>query len=426
MSKNKKQEINNTEWFRLDNAALIYPSVSTNSWNSVYRVSALLNEQVNEEVLQQALNDIITRFPMFNVSLKKGLFWYYFQGLNKKPKIIKDRLYPCQKMDLRPGRHLFRVLYYNKKVSFEAFHSLTDGYGAVMFLNTLLTRYFDLVGNKINKKVFALSYLDKPTTEELEDSFNRHADLKEKNKWKENKAYQIIGTKEVPGKLNIINGIMQADKVKELAHKYDATVTEFLLAVLFKSVLQYQQIRGNVVRPVRISVPINLRRFFGSKTLRNFSSYMNMEFYPEDKDKLLKEIIKEIKNRSRSIDKEYVMRNINANVAAQKNIFLRLTPLFIKDLILKLVFSVVGEKIFTMSMSNVGLVKAPKEFENLVDRYEVNLGAGKLNTMGTTVLTFNNKLVFTFSSTIKETDLQKMFFRSLTDLGLEIKIESNK
>jgi NRPS condensation-like uncharacterized protein len=428
-SKQKKAKVNepNRElaWYKLDNAALIYPAVGTKKWNAVYRVSAVLKQVVKPEILNKALQEVIKRFPHLNVSLNRGFFWFYFQEINTLPEVELDENYPCRKMDFRPNKHLFRVLYFNKKVSFEAFHSLTDGYGATIFLNTLLSRYFELLGENINKENYIINYLDKPTSGELEDSFARYADLKSRNKWSENKAYQIVGTKEEYGKLNIINGIMSAEEIKQFAKSYNATVTQFLFGVLFKSVLNYQKSKGYNKKPVRISLPINLRNIFPSNSLRNFSSYMNVEFTSAEANLELAEIIEKIKLKTSTINKEYVMGNINANVKAQKNLLLRITPLFIKNIVLKLVFYMVGEQIFTMSMSNIGKISAPQEFSDLVERYEVNLGAGKINKMGTTVITFNDVLVFTFSSTIKETRVQEEFFNMLTKMGLKVKIETN-
>jgi|LGOV01.1.fsa_nt_gb NRPS condensation-like uncharacterized protein len=417
-----KRELN---WFKLDNAALIYPAISTNKWNSVYRVSAILKNQVEPEVLNEALKDVIKRFPHLNVSLKNGLFWFYFQEIATIPKAKLDDDYPCKHMEFKHKEHLFRILYYNKRVSFEAFHSLTDGYGAVVFLNTLLSRYFDLLGNKINKKDYAVDYLDKPTAEELEDSFDRYADLKTRNPWGENKAYQLMGTREDYGKLILVNGIMKGTDVKTVAKEHNATVTEFLISVLAKTLAEHQKIRGSRKKPVKVSMPIDLRRIFGSKSLRNFSSYMNMEIKTHEKDLSLEDIILKVKEYTKKIDKNYVMGNINANVKAQKNIFMRVTPLFIKKLVLKIAHNLVGEKIVTMTMSNVGIIKAPEEFKELVNRYEVNVGASKLNAMTATCATYNDNLVFTFSSTIKETDFIRDYFRKLTAFGIKIKIESN-
>ena len=125
-------------WLKIDNAGLIYPSASSEKWNNVFRVSAYLKEDVDPKVLQQALNIVILRFPNLDVAIRRGFFWYYFQSLNEYPKVQEEKTYPCRRMELNSKKHLFRVLYYKNKISFETFHSLTDGNGAINFLNCLI------------------------------------------------------------------------------------------------------------------------------------------------------------------------------------------------------------------------------------------------------------------------------------------------
>ena len=59
-------------WFRLDNAASIYPSASDKDWNFVYRISVTMKNKVDKQILQKALDDIMPRFPTFNVKLCHG------------------------------------------------------------------------------------------------------------------------------------------------------------------------------------------------------------------------------------------------------------------------------------------------------------------------------------------------------------------
>ena len=78
----KNNELQNEmSWLKIDNAGLIYPSASSETWNNVFRVSAYLKEDVNAEVLQQALDVVIVRYPHLNVSIRRGVFWYYFQSV---------------------------------------------------------------------------------------------------------------------------------------------------------------------------------------------------------------------------------------------------------------------------------------------------------------------------------------------------------
>ena len=81
----------NKGWLKIDNAGLIYPSASNETWNSVFRVSAYLKEDVEPEILQQALSIVIVRFPNLDVSTRRGFFWYYFQSLDEKPIIEEEK-----------------------------------------------------------------------------------------------------------------------------------------------------------------------------------------------------------------------------------------------------------------------------------------------------------------------------------------------
>lgn len=61
-------------WMRLDNAAKLYPAVRTKNWCNVFRISITLNEQIDPEILQAALNVTIKRFPSIAMRLCQGFF----------------------------------------------------------------------------------------------------------------------------------------------------------------------------------------------------------------------------------------------------------------------------------------------------------------------------------------------------------------
>ena len=48
------------QWYRLDNAALIFPAVMRKNWNNVFRVSVTLKEKVDPKILEQAVFSGIT------------------------------------------------------------------------------------------------------------------------------------------------------------------------------------------------------------------------------------------------------------------------------------------------------------------------------------------------------------------------------
>jgi hypothetical protein len=53
----KKQKHFN--WFKLDNAAKIYPASHSRHWSNMYRLSATLYENVDLNVLEQAVKNTI-------------------------------------------------------------------------------------------------------------------------------------------------------------------------------------------------------------------------------------------------------------------------------------------------------------------------------------------------------------------------------
>ena len=413
-------------WLKLDNAALIYPSASNDKWINIFRVSAYLKAEVVPAKLQQALNIVIERFPNFDVTRRHGIFWYYFENMTQFPIVEQEKSYPCAKMELRKKKHLFRVLYYKNKISFETFHALTDGSGALSFLNALVACYFELSGEKISIEELSVSYKDKPSPEELEDSFRQIADNSGTNKRESKISYQVTGTPEPAGVLDVINIVTSTNQLHSLAKKYDCTITELLTAIYAKSIIKNQKKSAYAKnRPVVVSVPVNLRKFFGSNTLRNFSSWINVSYNKNQKLDDLQDYINVCKNQMREKKKDYFVKNVNANIKSEKNIFVRLMPLFVKNIALHLVYKLYGEKTYTTVLTNLGKVCVPHEFDNLVDRYECVLCKSMMNAINIGVVSFGDKISITFSGCIKEHLIERDFCRTLTDLGLSLQINSN-
>ena len=419
MDKIKRDEAG---WLKIDNAGLIYPSASNEKWNNVFRVSAYLKKDVDPQVLQQALNIVILRFPSFDVAVRRGFFWYYFQSLNEFPKVEEETLYPCRKMELNAKKHLFRVLYFKNKISFETFHSLTDGNGAINFLNSLLCCYFNLQNENVNEKELEFSYKDKPSIDDIEDSFKRYADHSGTIKRQSRKAYQIYGTPEPNGKLNVITAVTSAKKLHDIAKEHNATITQFLVSCYAKAILEYKLRTIQKKKPVVISVPINLRKYFGSKTLRNFSSWIDICF---DKPASIDDMILQTKEQMQVLSKEYLQKNININVGAERNIFVRLLPLPFKKLALQVAHRLFGEGSYTTVLTNLGKVSAPKGFENLIERYDCLLCKSMLNALNMAIVSFGDKFSITLTGAIKEHNIEKDFVKILRNYGLEFEIYTN-
>jgi len=409
-------------WFRLDNAASIYPSASEKNWNFVFRIACVMKDEINPELLQKAVDDIMPRFPSFNVRLCHGFFWNYYERNFSKLKIQKETDFPCCPFNLNDNSaFLLRVLYNDYKIIIEVFHGITDGRGAMFFFNSLVARYIELCGAQISDYIGCFNYLDFPTDEEVEDSFFKHNTKEKIKRPKEKAAYKIKGNVLPKGMVNSVEGEMSVKKVKEIASKYGVSVSIFLAAVVGFCVYKRSK---NAKKPTRISVPIDLRSRFESITLRNFSSYINVEV--KGADLTFEDVLKIFNDNLSNIDNRFLQANINANVNLQKNVFIKLIPLCIKNFILKSCFNYFGENYQTLAFSNIGNVKAPKEFEDYVDSYAVNLGRSMHNEKSIGVVSYKDKLNMCISSKIYETETEKDIFKMLTKLGVPVKVYSNR
>ncbi len=421
-----KNELFDREWFKLDNAAKIYPAAKSSRWNAVFRMSAVLNQEVDPDILQLALDDVINRFPTFRVTLKRGFFWYYFQYLAKPPVVEEEASYPCAMMPLTGRDHLFRVRYYSHRISVEVFHSVTDGTGCINFLKTLLLRYCEICGAHVEDVGDILHYEDNPAPEEAEDSFSRCID---KSKGvlprKEPKAYQIKGQREKRGVLDVTHGCMPFEQLHSAAKSRGCTVNTYLVAALTYAMLRRQRYEHKTKKlPVRVQVPINLRKIFGSSTLRNFAGYYNttIEYGDWSFEDIVKELDAQLKG---NITPEYCQKFINSNVALEKNPVIRIAPRFLKSAVMDMSFYLVGESVMSCAFSNIGNVIMPKELQGFIDRFEFVLGAQKYMDNAMTCASFAGKTVVTFSRTIKDPILEREFFKVLTEHGIDVTVDGN-
>ena len=62
MKRHDKKKDRNT-WYRLDLSGMVYPTLQRRTFSNVYRVSITLTEEIRPDVLQQALDMTLPRFP---------------------------------------------------------------------------------------------------------------------------------------------------------------------------------------------------------------------------------------------------------------------------------------------------------------------------------------------------------------------------
>ena len=418
-------------WIKLDNAAKIYPAAKRRNWMALFRMSARLVEPVDPVTLRAALESCAKRFPTFTLRLRRGFFWYYLEHIDGIPEIQRDVANPCVRMDLRENRgFMFRVRYYENIIGVEIYHVLTDGSGGLCFLKTLVAEYLRLkYGAVIPRDTEILDCSEAPKPDEVEDAFFKYAKGHTTPR-RESSAYYLKGTLERPDIIHITGAQMPLDILLCKAKEKKVTMTEYLTAVLILAIDKVQRAEGKpqrLLKPVKINVPINLRKFYPTHTLRNFSNYTNPGIDPRYGMYTFDEVLSLVHHHMGSeVTEKKLNAKISTNVQVEKVRALRLMPLFIKNFAMKMTFKFVGDRQTSSCITNIGAVVLPPQMEQYVTRMDFIVGPLSRNRVVSAVSSYKGIVYMNFTRTIKETVIEREFFRFLVKQGVPVRIESNQ
>jgi len=427
-----KKDISAIEWYKLDNAATIFSMISTERSTNVFRVSCSLKERVNLSDLQTALDHVIERFPFFNVNLRTGLFWYYWERNNNTPKISTESKYPCQKIPIyNKGEYPFKVKAYFNRIAVEFHHSLTDGTGGITFLRTLVAEYLQLRGVHTNDwgDLFRTNQAPHPEESDYAYMKNYHRGLPmPKNK---SMAFKPPLTPVEKGVFHVTTGIVPVKQLLDISRERKVTITELLTAIYLEANQEVlfnipKDKRNSYMKPIRIAVPVNLRNLFPTKSMRNFSFMVSPEINPKLGKYNFDEILKNVHHSIRmEVTPKLLTQQISRNVRGQINPVVRSIPYFVKKLFAGIIYRRMGEGQNSGKISNLGKVTMPKAFADKIENFEFVLAPSSTITTSCAIASFNDTLRINFGRTVVESDIEKFFFRKLVELGAMVKIETN-
>ena len=413
MSKKKTRKI---RWYKLDNTAHLFPVIAGENMTNVYRISVELQEDIMPEPLQEALDIVLPKFDVFNVRLRRGVFWFYFEENGKKaPKVHEENTFPCRFIRQNRNRsYMFRVTYYKKRINLEVFHILTDGMGGINFLRELTYQYLRIVHEELRDD--GIDRLSKDTSLNREDSFMQNYKQSKKSGFARQKAYLIKQEKLSPGELGLMHGKMSIDKLKAAAKNYGASINEYLVAVFAWSIYVECLHTMPSNKPIRIAVPVNLRPYFDSVTTRNFFVVVSAEFWPKEQKRYsFEEVLTDIVGNLRSqIQKEHLEDLFSYSVSNQKNKFLRVFPLFLKNIAIKVVYTQ-SALANTTTVTNIGNIQVEEAYRDYIESFHAFISASKGQFIKGTICSYKNTLTFTISSLFAETHIQQGIFRKLAE-----------
>lgn len=417
-------------WYRLDTAALIFPAITRRDWSNAFRVSACLKDEVDPALLQRAVDSLRPRFPSYYVALRKGAFWYYLEESRQPVRVQSDFAYPLTFMSSRElRRNCLRVLVYKNRIAAEFFHALTDGRGGSVYLCNLIARYLELKEGVAIPREGLLRDLDEaPPAEELEDSFLKNAAEVAASR-REEPSFRLHGTRDRHGFKTLTTGIVETRALLDAAHRYGVTVTALLAAVMAESIIamQNEERPRRRQRPVKITVPVDLRRLYGSRTLRNFSLVLNIGVDPRYGDYSLEELCRSMYHQlCAGATPQNMAGMIAANVQPQQVVPLRLAPVFVKDLVMDAVYRRSGESGGCLNISNITNLPLPEVMLPYIERMEFIIGPQRSYPNNCSVLSFGGRTYINMIRSIRESELERRFFSRLVELGIPVSVECNR
>lgn len=418
MAKNK-----DITWTRLDNAGKIFPPNTTMRDTKVFRFTCELYNNVDPQLLQQALELAVDQYPVYLSVLKKGLFWYYLESSTIRPAVREEYRQPCSPLYIHNKKTLlFEVTYYKKRINLDVYHAISDGTGAMQFLKSLMTHYLILAHPTELKNNLKLFDSTASRTQNMDDSFNRYYSKEDKSKSPKHVRAHIIRAPRLPeNRLSVIEGIVPLDKLMAVAKAHNTTLTVLIAAMFLCAVNDTMTIKERK-RSVVAVVPVNLRKYFTSESVRNFFGTINVGYnfsdFDGDIDKIISALDKTFKDE---LTLEQLRGRMNQLSALEHNIFARPAPLFIKDLIMHIAHDISARE-KTISISNIGRVTMHEQLEPYVRLFHVHVSTAIIQLC---ICSFNNNLGMTFSSAYIPTDIQMGFFRQITKLGIPVEINAN-
>ena len=407
----------NSKWYKLDSAGTLYSALQKEEYSAIYRFSALMEKDVDPAALQRAIDRCMPRFPTFAVRIRKGAFWYYLEHNSAPGPFLKEDVSdPCQPVRFKEDNGwLVRFYYYRNRISIEVFHALSDGGGAIVFFRTLLAEYLRQTGVDIPAGNGVLDLNEPPREEEMEDAYARYAGHHALGLHRQPTAYQNTGTSEPFYTFHVTMGFVPLSKLREESKKYGASITEYLSAVLIYVILEKQKREKPYrLRPVALAIPINLRGWFPSETLRNFITTVRPYIDPALGDYTFPEIVSQVRHFMKlHINRQELQAAFTGNVRFTENFFLRLIPVVFKNPVMALNYRLHGVRPYSCTYTNPGAFTVPPEMAEHIRGAEVILGQATVPRCHCASISYGDTMEITFAGTQAETDTERDFFRFL-------------
>lgn len=408
-----------SDCYRLDSSAIIYLASVRKGYTNLFRITATLTEVVYPEILQRAVNRITPRFPTIAAGIQREFFRYIVVPLKVPPQVQPDQEYLSGMTRKEIETCAVRILYSENHISVECFHALTDGYGCSVFFNTLLAEYFSILYSipcRYTEQI--LNPHDDIDDAEIADDYINFIE-KSAIPSNDKNVYHLPDTSSFSESTHVTTGVYCTQELLNVAHDFGVSLTVFLTAVMFDAVMKLQSHHGDQKKSdktIQIMIPINLRKQFPSKTLRNFTFYA-LPHTTQQKipfEILVHQVAEQMKVKT---SRKYLSAMISTNVRCQRMLLFRILPLSIKNAVSNLIYYFYGERRSCLSISNLGEIIYPKEIEQYIQQVDFSLTPRRDSLYNCGIVSHNGHTFINFTRKSGKTELEQYFFEKLAEMG---------
>lgn len=199
-----------------------------------------------------------------------------------------------------------------------------------------------------------------------------------------------------------------------------AFLTALLLAFMTEAAhAASDESRGDI----SIQVPVNMRKFCPSKTLRNFSMYCSVRTpWAEagEAERLLPDITLQLSERA----SETAMRGMLASTAEMVRLLGRV-PLAVKRPAARIAYGFLGERAFTSTLSNLGAAKLPPEVEAHVEKLDFVLGTGERARAACAMVTLKGRALLSVTKLTDDKTFETRLLSLLEGAGVPVKLSGS-
>lgn len=410
--------MNESVWYKVDNVAKVFLATHNQRDTRTLRVSVVLNEKINPEELQLALEQTIKSRSQFQMRIRRGIFWHYMEKTDYKPIVREEneRICPILYGPFYKGVLHYSVTYYKNRINLEIFHALSDGTGALDFLNLLTLNYLKRVhnGKMENVSIDSHSSENERNRDSYEQFYDKKSKLAKKKELPKN-AYQITGHKLPFNQMRFFEIHMSAKEVLQNAKKRSVGVTSYLSAQLMLAFYDEMSVSKQKL-PVTISMPVNLRNFYKSNTGRNFFNNISVSHVFEGTEEV-ETLVREVQNQmNENLSPETIKSQMNSYSRFEHLLLARMIPLAIKQPVIRF-FAKKNSKTVSAVVSSLGVLKVPIELEPYIKSYSAFCSH---EGFFTTVMTYGDDLVMGVSDVYENTDVLWNFIKRMREDGNNI------